>query len=140
MEYQGKNKSPYYGVWQSSLLLIAVPIVLFFFFKGIFDLEGKLTSEQIIHSSLFFGCGVASIFQLSCVLAGLFKGTFVVVVERLKELFGNLPISFRFAMKHYWENVKSEGIVFWIYFDILTITLILCCYGGYHYFSKLLGF
>ena len=68
------------------------------------------------------------------------NGNLVLDVERLKELFGNLSISFRFAMKHYWENVKSEGIVFWIYFNILTITLILCCYGGYHYFSKLLGF
>ena len=36
MEYEGKNKSPYYGVWQSALFLTIAPILMYFFFKIIF--------------------------------------------------------------------------------------------------------
>lgn len=139
MEYQGKNKSPYYGIWQSSLLLIAVPIIMFFFFKSVLK-NNIADSQQLNYASLFFSGAVASLFQLSCVVAGLFKGTFKVVIERMKELFGNLTISFKFAMKHYWENIKAEGIVFWIFFVIMVTTILVMIYGGINYFSFLVSF
>ena len=61
-------------------------------------------------------------------MAGLFKGTFSVVWERTKEFFSNLSISLKFAVKYYFENIKEYGIVFWIYFDILSITLAVTIY------------
>ena len=134
MEYDGKTKSPYYGIGLSSIMLVAAPIIMYFFFYFIFKNDATLNDKEVIYSSLFFGCGVAWIFQFTCVLAGLMKGTFKVVVERIKELFENLQISFKFAMKHYWENIKSEGVVFWIYFIIINLTLSLAIYGGLKYY------
>ena len=138
MEYVGKNKSPYYGVFLSSLLLIIVPILSFLLFFSIMNRYPDLNDQEVIYTSLFFGCGVAWIFQCSCVLAGLLKGTFKVVIDRLKEFFGNLSISIKFAFKYYWENIKSEGVVFWIYFIIINSTLALAIYGGVNYFINAL--
>ena len=137
MEYEGKNKSPYYGIWQSAVLLTLAPFIMFVFFKVIFHLYTKMTPDQILYSSLAFGAGIASIFQLSCVVAGLFKGTLKVVLLRLKEFFGNLSISVKFAFKYYFENIKQEGIVFWIFFDIITATLGLTIFSIIKYISVL---
>lgn len=32
MEYDGKNKSPYYGVWQSALMLAFAPFYIVYLF------------------------------------------------------------------------------------------------------------
>ena len=138
MEYDGKNKSPYYGVLLSSIMLIAAPIIMYFFFYGVLLKDPCLNNQEVVFSSLFFGCGVGWIFQFTCILSGLFKGTFKVVIERIRELFENLTISFKFAMKHYWENIKAEGIVFWIYFIIVNSTLALTIYGCIKYFINVL--
>ena len=135
MEYDGKNKSPYYGVWQSALLLTFAPFIMFIFFKWIIHSYSRMTPDQILYSSLAFGSGVAFIFQFSCVIAGLFKGTLKVVISRLKEFFGNLSISAKFAFKYYFENIKQEGIVFWIYFDIIVATLGLTIFSIFKYIS-----
>ena len=135
MEYEGKNKSPYYGVWQSALLMIAAPVAMYFFFKIPFVTYSKMSKEEIHYCSLAFGCGVAFLFQFSCVIAGLFKGTLKVVINRLKEFFGNLSISVKFAYKYYFENIKEEGVVFWIFFVIITTTLGVTLFGIFSYIS-----
>ena len=135
MEYEGKNKSPYYGVWQSALLMIVAPVAMYFFFKIPFVTYSKMSKEEIHCCSLAFGCGVAFLFQFSCVQAGLFKGTLKVVINRLKEFFGNLSISVKFAYKYYFENIKEEGVVFWIFFVIITTTLGVTLFGIFSYIS-----
>ena len=135
MEYDGKNKSPYYGVWQSVLLLTFAPFIMFIFFKWVLHTYSKMTPDQILYSLLAFGSGVAFIFQFSCVIAGLFKGTLKVVIARLKEFFGNLSISVKFAYKYYFENIKEEGVVFWIFFVIITTTLGVTLFGIFSYIS-----
>ena len=138
MEYQGKEKSPYYGVLLSSILLISSPFVMYLFFLFIFT---RFRPYEVIanrYASISFGCLIAFLFQLSCAIAGLFKGTFKVVIVRLQEFFSNLSISFKFALKYYFENIKSEGIVFWIYFTILASTLFGCILGFVKYFELVL--
>ena len=135
MEYEGKNKSPYYGVWQSALFLTIAPILMYFFFKIIFIKYSRMSANQIHYSSLAFGCGVAFLFQFSCVIAGLFKGTLKVVLRRLKEFFSNLTISIKFAYKYYFENIRQEGVVFWIFFVIIGATLFATVFGIFKYIS-----
>ena len=50
------------------------------------------------------------------------KGTFKVVINRVKNFFSNLTINFKFAIKYYWDDIKTEGVVFWIYFLIVGTT------------------
>ena len=94
-----------------------------------------MSDIQTLYSSLAFGFGVGFLFQFSCVIAGLFKGTLKVVLKRLKEFFSNLSISVKFAYKYYFENIKEEGIVFWIFFTIIGSTLAVTLFGVFKYIS-----
>lgn len=134
MEYQGKEKSTYYGVWQSCLLLIIVPIAMYFFFNWVFKSFG-MPAEERKYCALAFGFLIGSLFSLSCALAGLFKGTFTVIKNRISEFFGNLSISFKFACRYYWENIKEYGVVFWIFFIIIGATIGTCVYSFIKYFE-----
>ena len=122
MEHEGKTRSPYKGVLGSSLLLIGVPLLLFIF---VFLVVRKFTNQPLnmdINFSLMIGVGCGFLLQLSCILSGLMKGTFKVVTNRVKNFFSNLTINFKFAVKYYWDDIKTEGVVFWIYFLILGTT------------------
>lgn len=123
MEYEGKAKSPYKGLLGSSFLLIAIPVFLFIFIFLIIKKYTKLPNDLKVDFSLMIGFGCGFLFQMTCILSGLFKGTFKVVVNRVKNFFSNLSINFKFAIKYYWEDIKSEGVVFWIYFLIVGSTL-----------------
>ena len=135
MEYQGKEKSPYYGVWQSAVILTIVPIAVTLFFYWVIGKYSNMNDQQVLYSSIAFGCGVAFLFQLMCIIAGLFKGTLKVVINRLKEFVSNLSISAKFAFTYYFENIKSEGIVFWIFFVIIGTTLFMTLFGVFSYIS-----
>ena len=122
MEHEGKTRSPYKGVFGSSLILTVVPILLFLFVLAVVK---KFTNQPLsmdVNFSLMVGLGCGFLFQLTCVLSGLMKGTFKVVINRVKNFFSNLTINFKFALKYYWDDIKSEGVVFWIYFLILGTT------------------
>ena len=129
MEHEGKTRSPYKGVLGSSLLLIGIPILLFIFVYLVINKVSHDDAITNLHTSLMFGFGCGFLFQLTCVLSGLFKGTFKVVKDRVKTLFENLAINFKFAMSCYWEDIKSEGVVFWIYFLIIGSTFGTFFYG-----------
>ena len=123
MEYQGKNKSPYKGVFGTCLIMTVIPIALYFIVYLIVTKFTNQPKQLNVNFSLMIGVGCGFIFQLSCVLAGLLKGTFSVVINRVKEFFSNLTINFKFAIKYYWDDIKSEGVVFWIYFLLMGTTL-----------------
>ena len=129
MEYNGKEQKVYHGVIGSSLILIGVPILLFIIVYLLLNSDKRGTEESNLYFAYMIGLGAGGIFQLSCVLAGLIKGTFKVVVNRVKELIGNLQINFKFAWKCYFDNIKTYGIVYWIYFLIIGTTCGFTIYG-----------
>lgn len=137
MEYTGKNKSPYYGVWQTCLLLIIVPIALFAGIYFIFEKYQNYSKIINCYGAMGIGFGVGSLFHISCIIAGLFKGLFSIVINRIAEFFSNLSISFKFAFKLYIEDLKTNGMVFWIYFVIVLLFIAFSIYGFIMYFSNI---
>ena len=119
MEHIGKEKSPYHGVFLSSLMLVSVPTLLFILFHYLISKYQHFEQDFNTYSAMVIGFGVGFIFQFSCVFAGLTKGTLSVVVRRVAEFFSNLTVSPKFAFKCYIADVKENGIVFWIYFIII---------------------
>ena len=126
MEHVGKEKSPYHGVLLSSIILIIVPIAIYLLFNYYITKYQKFEEEFNAYSAVVLGFGVGFIFQFSCVIAGLTKGTLSVVLSRIGELFSNLSISPRFALKCYIADIKENGIVFWIYFIIIGSWELMC--------------
>lgn len=129
MENNGKEKKVYQGVFGSSLILVFIPLLLFTIIYLCVKSDGRGSAELNLYFALMVGLGAGGLFQLSCGLCGLFKGTFKVVVNRVKEFFENLDIGFKFAFKYYIENIKAYGLVFWIYFLIIGTTWGFTIYG-----------
>lgn len=137
MEYTGKNKSPYYGLWQTCLLLISVPTILFLIIFYLFEKFQDYPKILNCYASMGLGFGIGALFQFTCIIAGLFKGNFIVVVKRISNFFENLSVSFKFAVKYYFEDLKMYGCAFWFYFLIIVVCVILSIIGFYMYFLNI---
>ena len=129
MEHEGKNKSPYSGFWQCCVILLIVPLIIFALIYFAFDRFSSFSNELNIYSSIAIGFGTGFLFQLSCIIAGLFKGMFMVVVHRICTLFSDLRISRKIAIRIYIEDLKENGVVFWGYLLIILITLGISVFG-----------
>ena len=133
MENENKKKSPYSGLWVSLLLLIGVPVSLFILFYVIIISNNLLGKELGLYTSLTFGFGIGLLFQFGCVVAGIFKEPVNAIIKRVKEFFEDLIISFGYAVKSYFENIKKDGFLFWIYLYIILFTLAIVAFSVYKY-------
>lgn len=134
----GVKKNPYKGIIIICILLIAVPIGLYFLFKEvIFSNQGQYSSYLNNASAICLGFGVGFIFQMSCVIGGLFRGSFSVVVKRVFNFFADLTISFKYAIRMYWDDIVENGVVFWIILPIILATLGVTLYYGLEVISLL---
>ena len=123
MEHFGKEKSPYHGVVLSSIFLVIIPLFLFWLFRTLMLKYQNYPVDFTTISALTLGFGVGFIFQFSCVIAGLMKGTFQAVLKRAINFFDNISISPKLAFKCYLADLKEYGVVFWIYFILIGSTL-----------------
>ena len=130
------KKSPYKGIFFTIIMLVGVPVGIFLIFLAVLTKNSSYQNYYInfyTAQALGFGCGF--LFQVSCILCGLFKKCFKAVIKRVVGFFENLSISFKFAFKMYIDDLVEDGIVFWIYFIILSITLQLALSGFLNYMS-----
>lgn len=135
MEYDGKQKGPYYGVWQVCVILLLVPLIVYLIINDAFNSWTNLDKKTILITSIFISgiCGI--LFYLIAIISGLFKGTFIVVVRRIYNLFSNAKLSIKEALKIYWDDIKMEGIVFWIYLIIFLLFVGITFYSGLELFE-----
>ena len=136
MEYDGKNKSPYHGFILSCLVLILVPCLLFLFVYSIVSKYSNLSKELNVYTAMGFGFCAGTLFHISCIIAGLFKGNFGVVIRRIGDFISNLFISKKLAFKLYKEDIIENGIVFWPYLFIILSCLGLSIYGFVNFFTS----
>lgn len=129
MEHDGKNVSPYKGFWQCCLILIIVPFMPFGLFYAAFDKLSNYSAELNLYSAMGLGFGVGFLFHFSCILAGLFKGTFKVVINRLATFFSDLRTSRKLAVMVYMDDLRENGLVFWPYAFIILTNLGVAIFG-----------
>lgn len=135
MEYEGKNKSPYRGLFLSSLMLLAVPTFCIIVLYIALQKTQKGTPEILcLYMAFAFGGMIGTLFNISCAIAGLYKGTLSTVLIRISKLFSNLKISFKYAMKQYFDDLITNGFSFWIYLLVLLINITLMVVGFTLYF------
>lgn len=124
------KKSPYKGIVISCIVLLAVPVSLYFLFKCvIMNAQYTYGYEMNKYTSMFLGFGSGFLFQFSCVIGGLFRGSLNVVIKRIVHFFENLTISFKFACKMYHDEFIEDGAVFWILLLVIGSTLFTSIYG-----------
>ena len=122
--FEHKNKVWYKGVFVISILMLALPgIFTLIFYKTMSISRINQTLEVSKYTSIFLGCVCGLLFDGTCILTGLFRGTFKVVILRIREFFLDLQVSFKFAVKNYFYDIKENGVMFWILLALIGSTV-----------------
>ena len=126
--FEHKNKIWYKGVFIISFLILVIPLIfsLIFYFTSI-NMKINQSLELTKNTSKFLGCCCGLLFDGTCIISGLFKGTLKVVFNRIKEFFLDLRVSFKFAISNYWFDLKENGFMFWILFILIGSTVYFTC-------------
>lgn len=137
MEHEAKNKSPYKGVGVVCILLVLVPLAVYFIIYGAinnFQANKYLDAHNILTSKIFATL-IGFLFHISCFVAGVFKDARAAVVERRKEFRENLFLSLGFAISSYFYDMRKNGIVYLIYSVIILANVILLLHSLYTYMN-----
>lgn len=128
IEMINPNKSPYHGVWLSIVLMILPsPILTLMLYAVLLTFQSHLSAELNLAAATALGFGVGSVYDLGCVITGALEEPFKVVKKRVSEFFADLEVSFPLAAKWWWNDVKTNGVAFWL--ELLAIALSFTVFG-----------
>ena len=121
--FEEKSKPWYKGIFFICFFMLLVPIAFSLFFIYVTKLSRTENLTVGIHTAKLLGCVCGLLFDGTCIITGLFKGTFSVVINRWKEFFLDLKVSFKFAIKNYFYDLVHSGVLFWVLCLIIGITV-----------------
>ena len=75
-----------------------------------------------------FGSAAGFLFMVSFIIAGGLRNSFYILLERWKDFFKNLQISFGFALESFFSHIKDEGMVFWLYILVMVVQAVTAYY------------
>ncbi len=119
---ENKRKSPYHGVFLASFLMVLVPVVCYIVFRALlFNGQTHVTDEMNEASAKALGFGIGFLFHMACIIAGVLEESFKIVVHRVVEFFDNLKFSFKLACNCYADDIRENGVAFWIMFGVMVV-------------------
>lgn len=121
----GKIKPPYYGAWAIIPSMIIVPIILYIDVAAL--MLGSAGNDAELNEATInaIGFGLGSVFHIILFVSGVFKHSLSIVLQRVKDFFANLKVSFSCAVKDYLWDMKYNGVAFLIYFVIMLVWALL---------------
>ena len=132
--FEEKNKPWYKGIFFICFFMLFVPIAFSLFFIYVTKLSRTENLTEGIYTAKLLGCVCGLLFDGTCIITGLFKGTFSVVINRWKEFFLDLKVSLKFAIKNYFYDLVHSGVLFWVLCLIIGITV----YVGWTHYQLLM--
>lgn len=118
------KKSPYQGLWAFILFMLLPSIVMSVIaYYAISRFQGQFGRDLNLASAKTVGFGLGICFHISCIIVGAFNEDFNAVKTRVKEFINNLTVSPKFALKWYWEDVKTLGLAFYIDLALLGLNV-----------------
>lgn len=112
------------------IMLVILPIVCYIVFRIAINYYQPHTKviNNATAQALGFGVG-GTVFHLSCMVAGVFKEGFSAVAKRMADFKINASISFKFAVKCYFEDMKEDGVEFLIEFAVVIACFLVALNG-----------
>lgn len=115
------SKSPYHGLWIALLILMVFPIVMSFIFYLVIDKwQFRETDTLNIWTGIFFGYLCGSAYLTITIICGLYKGSFKNMILRVVHFIKNWKTSFKLAWILYKDEVREQGLVFWVIFPFMS--------------------
>lgn len=136
MEFEGKEKRVYHGIWIPFLLIILVPTICYIGFYLCFSRFTDHSQDIVIKMSLGFSGLIGVLFCLICLISGFIHDLFVAMINRIRDVFEYFKPFSKEANRWYFEQFKQDGgIIIWIFFLLLFSFLAISIYGFTAFFS-----
>ncbi len=120
-----EEKSIYNGMLVKILFMCLPSILLtWLFYETINFYEPQFGYELNWNSAKLLGTGMGIIIHLLFLLDGAFKKDFAIVTNRIKDFFSYLSVSPKGVLKLYWDDVRENGMTFWIYFSVIIVNIL----------------
>lgn len=121
-----KEFAPYSGLWLYPAILIAVPVLLYFFFYLVLEHSGASCISTPSHDAFLISAVVSMMFCVLTVLGGALTMPFIMILKRVGEFIRDIftGMSLKSAFSWYLHHVKEDGLVFWIILASLSIDVI----------------
>lgn len=127
MEHDNKQRSPYKGILVQVFFTVLIPLVLLVLFYFVINkYQGNYEREQNTLTAIALATGIGTLFNCSCIIAGIVTPSYLVFKNRVLEFFENTKLSFSFAVKSYFYDMKENGVVFLIYFLMYFLEALIC--------------
>ena len=127
MEHDNKQRSPYKGILVQVFFTVLIPLVLLVLFYFVINkYQGNYEQEQNSLTAIVLATGIGTLFNCSCIIAGIVTPSYLVFKNRVLEFFENTKLSFSFAVKSYFYDMKENGVVFLIYFLMYFLEALIC--------------
>lgn len=134
-----KKGGPYRGVVLILLCLFSIPVLAHYFIGWRIAVFEHISPEMTYWETAAFTGLVGTATSIVVLLAGGLREYFPAVKTRLSSFRLNLAISFKDAVRWYFEDLREYGIAFWIVLGAMLLNLAYLLYGMIG-FLKLTGF
>ena len=139
MEYQGKEKKPYRGIYIAFIVMIAVPIGLYFFFYAILNIKNN-TPEMARYMSLTFAGAASILFDLLCAGYGFIGGMLIDLFKRIKNTLSLFKPFEKGSCSFYFNQfIHDGGPILWLFFIVFGATIGMMTYGLVNYLEGVKG-
>lgn len=116
-------------MWVVVLLLLSVPAAIFAVVYAICCSKIVGRADEAYGAAVFFSGLIGVLFDAMLLITGVFSDGFAALKNRWKDFFSDLGIDLKLAVSGYIESLKSDGVVFFVYFAIVAATCVWLAYG-----------
>ena len=137
MEFTGKEKKVYKGIWIPFLIIVIVPFAFYFFFHYILSkFEVPYPEHVMFYMSIGFAGVVGSAFGFSCLFSGFVHDIFLAMINRIKDTLEFFDFGSKEAFKWYFsEFINDGGIILWIFLLELAANVFIMLFGFINFYN-----
>ena len=103
------------------VMILAGTTLFSFLIYGLFTKLSRGPEELNIYYGFGFGAATGFLFMITFIIVGGLRNSFNIVIARWADFFANLQVSLGFSLSCYFDDVKHEGMVFWLYMLVMFI-------------------
>ena len=136
MEFYGKEKRIYNGIWIAFIALAAFPAIIFWLLHWAISYRTSSTPEQALFMSLGFAGLIGLLFSMICVFSGLLSDLFEDMIKRIRETIEFYGFFSKDGFSYYWHSfIHDGGPVMWGFIIFTLAYAGVSAFGFIKYFS-----
>ena len=138
MEFQGKEKRPYHGIWIAFIAMIAFPAVIFGVLYWAVSNKTSYSHDEIFYMLLGFVGAIGVFFCVILILTGMIGDLFEAMIKRIRETHDYYGLLSKEGFSYYWYNFFHDGgPIMWLFFLVMIGYAVTSVLGFIKYFSLL---